>query len=81
MNPIVGIRYKCSVRKNFDYCAGCEERLEHEYAMLAIKRPGGAPDVMITMLPEEAPEESKDPSEFINDMMSTFMNGPNAPED
>jgi len=72
MAPIVGIRYKCSVRKNFDYCAGCEERLPHEYAMLAIKKPGGAPDVMITMLPEDAPmeEETKDsPEDFMNQMM------------
>lgn len=51
--PIVGLRYKCSVCKNFDYCAKCEERLDHEHAFLKISQPGGAPDVMITMLPEE----------------------------
>ena len=26
--PIVGIRYKCTVRKNYDLCAKCEDRLE-----------------------------------------------------
>ena len=51
--PIKGLRYKCSVCKDFDYCAGCEERLGHEHAFLKIKEDGGAPDVMITMLNEE----------------------------
>lgn len=66
-NPIRGLRFKCSVCKNFDYCATCEERLNHEHAFLKISQPGGAPDVMITMLDEEKPaendeqEESKDP--------------------
>ena len=77
MAPIKGIRYKCSVRKNFDYCAGCEERLPSEHPFLKIRTDGGAPDVMITMLDENAPateEESKetsnepsnDPMQFIN---------------
>ena len=65
--PINGLRYKCSVCKNFDYCAGCEERLGHEHAFLKISKNGGAPDVMITMLDEGTPattnEETKDPQE------------------
>ena len=52
INPIRGLRYKCSVCKNFDYCAQCEERLGHEHAFLKICEDGGAPDVMITMLDE-----------------------------
>lgn len=51
--PIKGIRYKCSVRKDFDYCSLCEERLGHEYPMLKIRKAGGAPDVMVTMLPDD----------------------------
>lgn len=54
MSPIVGLRYKCSVCKDFDYCAGCEERLSHEHSFLKISRPGGAPDVLITMLNDDA---------------------------
>jgi len=48
--PIKGIRYKCSVRKNFDYCSICEERLPHEHPMLKIRKAGGAPDVMIAIV-------------------------------
>jgi len=66
VGPIQGLRYKCSVCKNFDYCASCEERLGHDHAFLKIRKNGGAPDVMITMLGEDNPmtkeEESKDPS-------------------
>ena len=51
-NPIVGFRYKCSVCKDFDFCSACEEKLEHPHPFLKIKKNGGAPAVMITMLNE-----------------------------
>jgi len=51
--PIKGIRYKCSVCKDFDYCSVCEERLGHEHPFLKIRKNGGAPDVMIAMIPDE----------------------------
>ena len=53
VSPIVGIRYKCSVLPDFDYCSVCEERLDHEHAFLQIKQPGGAPEVLITILNED----------------------------
>jgi len=39
VSPIVGPRYKCSVRKNFDFCSKCEERRDHPYAFLKINNP------------------------------------------
>lgn len=78
VNPIRGIRYKCSVRKNFDYCANCEERLGSEHAMLKITRAGGAPEVMVTMLGEDATEESKEgtgPEQVFAGMMNAFGSG------
>jgi len=62
MNPITGIRYKCSIRKDFDYCEMCEERLGHEYPMLKIRKAGGAPDVMIAMLPDDVKVTAPDMS-------------------
>lgn len=50
MAPISGIRYKCSVCKDFDYCSNCEERLTHDHPFLKIKSPENVPDVMITIL-------------------------------
>lgn len=61
VNPIGGIRYKCAVCKNFDYCANCEERLAHEHPFLKIRNPSCVPDVMITILPENAGEEHAEP--------------------
>jgi len=58
-HPIVGIRYKCSVCRDFDYCSVCEERLGHEHPFLKIRNPGGAPDVMVTMLNEDYPEQQQ----------------------
>ncbi len=52
-NPIIGVRYKCSVNENFDLCAACEEKLDHPYPLLKIKKAGGAPSVMITVLKED----------------------------
>lgn len=60
VNPIRGIRYKCSVRKDFDYCQNCEERLDSPYAFLKIKQPGGAPSFLCTILDEAEEEEKKD---------------------
>jgi len=50
--PIVGPRYKCSVRKNFDLCSKCEERGEHPYAFLKINNPDQAPTAIQVVLDE-----------------------------
>ena len=39
MNPIQGIRYKCSVCKNFDYCEKCEETIPHDHAFIKLVHP------------------------------------------
>jgi hypothetical protein len=82
MNPIRGLRYKCTIRKNFDYCATCEERQGSEHAFVKIRQPGGAPDVMIVVKDDEPEngenEESKgqhqnqNPMDFIGQMMQAF---------
>lgn len=53
MNPIVGIRYKCAVRKDFDYCANCEATKPSNYPFLKIRKAGGAPSMIITVLNED----------------------------
>ena len=41
MKPIVGVRYKCTVCKNFDYCENCEKTLgaAHQHPFLKIRKP------------------------------------------
>ena len=38
MNPITGVRYKCSTCVNFDLCQNCEEKIDHEHPLLKIKK-------------------------------------------
>ena len=42
MHPLVGVRYKCSVCRNFDYCEKCEEKFknEHQHPFIKIYNPG-----------------------------------------
>lgn len=39
MKPIVGPRFKCTVRDNFDLCSGCEAKVQQPYPMLKICTP------------------------------------------
>ena len=43
--PIEGIRYKCTICKNFDYCEECEKKyaLQHGHPLLKIRKPELAP--------------------------------------
>jgi hypothetical protein len=38
-SPITGIRYKCSVCEDFDFCETCEANRPHDHAFLKIKNP------------------------------------------
>lgn len=51
--PILGPRYKCTVRKNFDYCAACEATKDHPHAFLKINDPAQAPRAMFTVMNED----------------------------
>jgi len=39
MSPIVGVRYKCSVREDYDICEACEKKTKHVYPFLKINFP------------------------------------------
>mmetsp|Transcript_33363 Transcript_33363/g.51165 ORF Transcript_33363/g.51165 Transcript_33363/m.51165 type:complete len:110 (-) Transcript_33363:1219-1548(-) len=52
-NPVVGIRYKCAIRQNYDLCAKCEEKLQPMYPMLKIRHPSQAPAQLICVLKPE----------------------------
>lgn len=52
--PVFGIRYKCAVCHNFDYCENCEENFSkaHEHAFLKIRQPENAPKKLMCIVPE-----------------------------
>lgn len=39
MGPIVGVRYKCSVRPDFDLCEKCEATADVPYPLIQIRKP------------------------------------------
>lgn len=48
MDPIVGIRYKCTFRDNYDLCEKCERDLQpsNPHPMLKIRHPSQAPKAL-----------------------------------
>ena len=52
MMPVVGVRYKCSICKDYDFCARCEEATDHEHPFLKIYRPEQAPTAVFTVIDE-----------------------------
>ncbi len=52
--PVYGVRYKCAVCENFDYCETCEETYSnvHAHAFLKIRLPEKAPKKIMCIVPE-----------------------------
>lgn len=45
--PLVGVRYKCNVCPNFDYCEACKNTNNHGHGFMSINEP--VPEVMPTL--------------------------------
>lgn len=46
-NPIVGIRYKCSKRHDYDLCEKCEQTVDQPYPMIKIRAPVAMPNQVV----------------------------------
>mmetsp|Transcript_6149 Transcript_6149/g.11543 ORF Transcript_6149/g.11543 Transcript_6149/m.11543 type:complete len:1190 (-) Transcript_6149:311-3880(-) len=57
-NPLVGVRYKCSVRPDFDLCEACEAVDNSPHAFLKIKTPEMSPAAILTVLRPNQPRPS-----------------------
>lgn len=49
MNPIIGARFKCSFRQNYDLCERCEAVDSSPYPFLKIKTPEQAPKLLVAV--------------------------------
>lgn len=74
--PISGVRYKCSICKDFDFCATCEERKGHEHAFLKIQNPGQAPTAIFTVIDERMPNARADIEQDVGENPTFFRNMP-----
>lgn len=50
LSPILGVRYKCAVRSDFDLCERCEAKKQQPYPMIKIVDPSQAPEILIFSL-------------------------------
>lgn len=53
MSPIVGVRYKCAVRENFDMCQSCEMAEVPIYPMIKIYDPSQSPAAILIALSDD----------------------------
>ena len=54
--PIVGIRYKCAICHDFDFCEECEAQYTHPHPFLKIRSPGQAPkSIMVAIEDNDRP--------------------------
>jgi len=90
--PIVGVRYKCSVCEDFDYCEKCEHSIDHPHPFLKIKDPKHRPKAIITVLEEELPvernpiekvitEQLSKGAQIVQDLAEKFFKGPEKVEE
>lgn len=59
--PIVGIRYKCAICKNFDFCEDCEEMNvnAHQHPFIKITDPKFSPSVIKCIIKDTMPNYEK----------------------
>ena len=56
MNPIQGIRYRCSVCADYDFCEKCESTGIHQnHALLKIRQPNQAPNMLLCQYKNNQP--------------------------
>merc|ERR1711918_301358 len=58
--PIYGPRFMCSVCKDFDYCATCEERSNHPHPFIKIMHPSQKPKAIFMTIDEKMKDANAD---------------------
>jgi hypothetical protein len=85
IKPITGIRYKCAICHDFDFCEKCEATVEHIHPFLKIRHPEQAPKSLVVCI-----EDNDEPGIEVNgtrlgesripDILSRFIPGLQEPK-
>lgn len=67
-SQVAGVRYKCTICKNLDFCATCEEQLEHPHPCLKIYRKDQVPSAIFTVIDESMPDAEADIEKDISEV-------------
>jgi len=59
--PVVGPRFKCTVREDFDLCEICEAKMPQPYPMIKIYTPDQAPSAIYVAIRDDAGESGPSP--------------------
>jgi len=83
VHPIVGVRYKCAIRNDYDLCATCESKRAQPHAMVKIYSPQQAPKAIYIAVNDEdippSPPHVPHAEEIIHDMRDGSWHRPNRP--
>lgn len=72
LKHLVGIRYKCSVCRDFDYCEKCEEAYSqsHGHCFIKIRKPTLAPKKVFTLVDEKINDKFPCIKDMIKELLS-----------
>lgn len=75
MCPVIGARYKCAVRKDYDLCEVCEANCDQPYAMIKIAKPSQTPvSIFIAFNDDGTPR--RNPADSRDGMYQEFFHPP-----
>ena len=78
VNPVMGVRYKCSVCNDFDLCEKCEAKSDHPHPFLKIKHPRQKPlKIFVVMNDEEDSLEMNGRRQNMDGLSELIENGIN----
>ena len=64
VSPIIGVRYKCCICRDYDFCSNCEEKLGHQHPFIKLMSPDKTPTAIIVAIDEEAKSVEGKPLHF-----------------
>lgn len=74
VHPIVGTRYKCSVRPDYDLCEKCEATVEAPHPLIKIREPKHAPQAVVCQYPPR-PQAPQPVQKIVNPILKAKVVG------